>query len=174
MEELLYLEIPTPEIDRVRTWLQSEWKSVMGVIHAAVMARFSKFFGGNNPANCKAKVLSIPTVLNSCLDLEALLRVCGDKLPHLLGAIWDKTEFIRADVSGRETVVTSQHLTGKPKVACDRLLDAMGTEVIMPLPSMRALTSYLRVGSQIFTVFNPGSNLSPHGCGCIYSPLAIA
>ncbi len=100
-----------------------------GVMAREYVDGFSKFFDANNPANCKAKVLSTPTVLNICLDAEALLRVCGDKLRQAGGVIWDETEFIRADVSERETVITSQHLpTGKPKIACGRLLvDAMGT-----------------------------------------------
>jgi lycopene cyclase CruA len=100
-----------------------------GVIAREYVDGFSKFFDANNPANCKAKVLSTPTVLNICLDAEALLRVCGDKLRQAGGIIWDETEFIRADVSGRETVVTSKHLpTGEMKVARGRLLvDAMGT-----------------------------------------------
>jgi lycopene cyclase CruA len=100
-----------------------------GVIAREYVDGFSKFFDAYNPANCKAKVLSTPTVLNICLDAEGLLRVCGDKLRQAGGVIWDETEFVRADVSGRETVVTSQHLpTGEQKVARGRLLvDAMGT-----------------------------------------------
>ena len=30
MEELLYIEIPTPEIDRVRSWLQQVWQPGVG------------------------------------------------------------------------------------------------------------------------------------------------
>jgi lycopene cyclase CruA len=30
MEELLYIEIPTPETDRVRTWLQTQWQPESG------------------------------------------------------------------------------------------------------------------------------------------------
>ncbi len=100
-----------------------------GVIAREYVDGFSKFFDAHNPPNCKAKVLSTPTVLNICLDAEALLRVCGGKLRQAGGEIWDETEFTRADVSGRETVVTSQHLpTGETRVARGRLLvDAMGT-----------------------------------------------
>jgi lycopene cyclase CruA len=100
-----------------------------GVMAREYVDGFSKFFDANNPANCKANVLSTPTVLNICLDAEALLRVCGDKLRQAGGMIWDETEFIRADVSARETVVTSQHLpTAEKKVARGRLIvDAMGT-----------------------------------------------
>jgi lycopene cyclase CruA len=32
MEELLYIEIPTPEIDRVRDWLQKQWKPEIGTV----------------------------------------------------------------------------------------------------------------------------------------------
>lgn len=84
---------------------------------------FSKFFDAHNPCNSRAKVLSTPTVLNICLDAEALLRVCGAKLRQAGGEIWDETEFKRADVSEREAVVTSQHLpTGKTRVARGRQL----------------------------------------------------
>ena len=51
-----------------------------GVIAREYIDGFSKFFDAYNPPNCKAKVLSTPKVLNICLDAEALLRVCGDKL----------------------------------------------------------------------------------------------
>jgi lycopene cyclase CruA len=30
MEELLYIEIPTPDLDRVRSWLQQEWQPGLG------------------------------------------------------------------------------------------------------------------------------------------------
>ena len=100
-----------------------------GVIAREYVDGFSKFFDANNPANCKANVLSTPTVLNICLDAEALLRVCGDKLRQAGGEIWDETEFSRADISERETVVTCQHLpTGETRRVRGRLLvDAMGT-----------------------------------------------
>ncbi|WP_373542053.1 NAD(P)/FAD-dependent oxidoreductase [Chamaesiphon sp.] len=100
-----------------------------GVIAREYVDGFSKFFDANNPASCQAKVLSTPTVLNICLDGEALLRICGDKLRQAGGEIWDETEFSRADISERETVVTSQHLpTGERRIVRGRLLvDAMGT-----------------------------------------------
>jgi lycopene cyclase CruA len=48
---------------------------------------------------------------------RALLRVCGEKLRQAGGVIWDETEFIRADVSGREAVIKSQYLpTGEIKI----------------------------------------------------------
>jgi lycopene cyclase CruA len=77
-----------------------------GVIAREYVDGFSKFFDANNPANCKANVLSTPTVLNICLDAEALLRGCGDKLRQAGGEIWDETEFSQADISERETVVS--------------------------------------------------------------------
>ncbi|WP_310429948.1 flavin-dependent dehydrogenase [Chamaesiphon sp. VAR_48_metabat_135_sub] len=121
---------------------------------------FSKFFDAYNPPNCKAKVLSTPTVLNICLDAEALLRVCGDKLRQAGGEIWDETEFSRADVSELETVVTSQHLpTGKTRIARGRLLvDAMGTAspIAWQLNGIHAFDSVCpTVGAAISSGFEP-------------------
>ena len=121
---------------------------------------FSKFFDANNPPNCQAKVLATPTVLNICLDAEALLRVCGDKLRQAGGEIWDETEFSRADISERETVVTSQHLpTGKTRIARGRLLvDAMGTAspIAWQLNGVHAFDSVCpTVGAAISSGFEP-------------------
>jgi lycopene cyclase CruA len=131
-----------------------------GVIAREYVDGFSKFFDANNPANCKANVLSTPTVLNICLDAEALLRVCGDKLRQAGGEIWDQTEFIRADISARETVVTSQHLpTGAARIARGRLLvDAMGTAspIAWQLNGIHAFDSVCpTVGAAIASGFEP-------------------
>jgi lycopene cyclase CruA len=131
-----------------------------GVIAREYVDGFSKFFDANNPANCKANVLSTPTVLNICLDAEALLRVCGDKLRQAGGEIWDQTEFIRADVSAQETVVTSQYLpTGATRIARGRLLvDAMGTAspIAWQLNGVHAFDSVCpTVGAAIASGFDP-------------------
>jgi lycopene cyclase CruA len=131
-----------------------------GVIAREYVDGFSKFFDANNPANCKAKVLSTPTVLNICLDAEALLRVCGDKLRQAGGEIWDQTEFSRADVSELETVVTSQYLpTGETRIARGRLLvDAMGTAspIAWQLNGVHAFDSVCpTVGAAIASGFEP-------------------
>jgi lycopene cyclase CruA len=121
---------------------------------------FSKFFDAYNPPNCQAAVLSTPKVLNICLDAEALLRVCGDKLRQAGGEIWDETEFIRADVSATETTISSQHLpTGKQRVASGRLLvDAMGTAspIAWQLNGVHAFDSVCpTVGAAIASGFEP-------------------
>jgi lycopene cyclase CruA len=131
-----------------------------GVIAREYVDGFSKFFDAYNPPNCQAKVLSTPKVLNICLDAEALLRVCGDKLRQAGGEIWDETEFIRADISGQETVVTSRHLpTGEPRVARGRLLvDAMGTAspIAWQLNGVHAFDSVCpTVGAAIASGFEP-------------------
>jgi lycopene cyclase CruA len=121
---------------------------------------FSKFFDAYNPPNCQAAVLSTPKVLNICLDAEALLRVCGDKLRQAGGEIWDETEFVRADVSATETTISSQHLpTGKQQIAIGRLLvDAMGTAspIAWQLNGVHAFDSVCpTVGAAIASGFEP-------------------
>jgi lycopene cyclase CruA len=131
-----------------------------GVIAREYVDGFSKFFDAYNPPNCKAKVLSTPTVLNICLDAEALLRFCGDKLRQAGGEIWDETEFIRADTSARETTITSRHLpTGETKIARGRLLiDAMGTAspIAWQLNGLHTFDSVCpTVGAAISSGFEP-------------------
>jgi lycopene cyclase CruA len=131
-----------------------------GVIAREYVDGFSKFFDANNPPNCQAQILCTPTVLNICLDAEALLRVCGDKLRQAGGEIWDETEFSRADISERETVVTSQHLpTGETRIARGRLLvDAMGTAspIAWQLNGVHAFDSVCpTVGAAISSGFEP-------------------
>jgi lycopene cyclase CruA len=121
---------------------------------------FSKFFDAYNPPNCQAAVLSTPKVLNICLDAEALLRLCGDKLRQAGGEIWDETEFIRADVSTQATTITSKHLpTGETRIATGRLLvDAMGTAspIAWQLNGVHAFDSVCpTVGAAIASGFEP-------------------
>jgi lycopene cyclase CruA len=101
---------------------------------ASIIAReyqdgFSKFFDGNNPSHLKAAVLHTPTVLNIAIDTTKLLNLCGEKLRQAGGEIWDRTEFIRADIGEEEVKVQFVDLsTGDLKQASGRLLiDAMGT-----------------------------------------------
>lgn len=90
---------------------------------------FHKFFDANNPSQCKAPVLSTPTVLNIAIDSERLLRLCGEKLRQAGGDIWDQTEFQRVDISETAACVQALHLpSGTNKTVTGRLLvDAMGT-----------------------------------------------
>jgi lycopene cyclase CruA len=131
-----------------------------GIIAREYIDGFSKFFDAYNPPNCKAKVLSTPKVLNVCLDAEALLRVCGDKLRQAGGDIWDETEFIRADISPQETIVTSKYLpTGETRPVAGRLLvDAMGTAspIAWQLNGTHAFDSVCpTVGATIASGFEP-------------------
>ena len=100
-----------------------------GVIAAEYIDGFSKFFDAYNPPHLKAKVLHTPKVLNVAIDAEKLLRFCGDKLLEAEGAIWDETEFIRADVSKTEVTIELRHLPtkGSKQVSARLLVDAMGT-----------------------------------------------
>jgi lycopene cyclase CruA len=90
---------------------------------------FHKFFDANNPPQAKAPTLSTPTVLNIAIDSTKLLQLCGEKLRQAGGAIWDETEFTRADISSTNITVKGLHLPSQtPKQASGRLLvDAMGT-----------------------------------------------
>ena len=86
--------------------------------------------------------------------------VCGDKLRQAGGEIWDETEFSRVDVSGLETVVTSQHLpTGETRIARGRLVvDAMGTAspIAWQLNGVHAFDSVCpTVGAAIASGFEP-------------------
>ena len=90
---------------------------------------FHKFFDANTPSQCKAPVLSTPTVLNIAIDSERLLRLCGEKLRQAGGDIWDQTEFQRVDITETGACVQAVHLpSGTEKTVTGRLLvDAMGT-----------------------------------------------
>jgi lycopene cyclase CruA len=122
---------------------------------------FSKFFDGNNPSHLRSPVLHTPTVLNIGLDADKFLQVCGEKLQAAGGEIWDETEFIRADVSADEVVVTTKHLpTQSDRQAQGRVLvDAMGTAspIAWQLNGIRAFDSVCpTVGAAIASGFEPG------------------
>ena len=99
------------------------------IIAAEYVDGFNKFFDAYNPEHLKAPVLHTPKVLNIAIDAEKLLKFCGDKLLSSGGAIWDETEFIKADIAKDGVVLQLKHLpTQKLKTATGRLLiDAMGT-----------------------------------------------
>jgi len=122
---------------------------------------FNKFFDGNNPPHLKAPVLHTPTVLNVAIDSEKLLQLCGEKLQKAGGDIWDETEFIRAEITPEEVVVSLQHLPSQtPRQARGRLLvDAMGTAspIAWQLNGGRAFDSVCpTVGAVIASGFEPG------------------
>lgn len=122
---------------------------------------FNKFFDGNNPPHLKAPVLHTPTVLNVAIDSEKLLHLCGEKLQKAGGDIWDETEFIRAEITPEEVVVSLQHLPSQtPRQARGRLLvDAMGTAspIAWQLNGGRAFDSVCpTVGAVIASGFEPG------------------
>lgn len=122
---------------------------------------FNKFFDGNNPPHLKAPVLHTPTVLNLAIDSEKLLQLCGEKLQKAGGDIWDETEFIRAEMTPEEVVVSLKHLPSKtPRQAIGRLLvDAMGTAspIAWQLNGGRAFDSVCpTVGAVIASGFDPG------------------
>lgn len=122
---------------------------------------FNKFFDGNNPPHLKAPVLHTPTVLNVAIDSEKLLQLCGEKLQKAGGDIWDETEFIRAEITPEEVVVSLQHLPSQTsRQARGRLLvDAMGTAspIAWQLNGGRAYDSVCpTVGAVIASGFEPG------------------
>ncbi|MEA5550549.1 flavin-dependent dehydrogenase [Anabaena cylindrica UHCC 0172] len=129
---------------------------------------FNKFFDGNNPSHLKAPILHTPTVLNIALDSEKLLQICGQKLQAAGGEIWDETEFIRADVSKTQVVLSVKHLlSGNEKQVSGRLLiDAMGTAspIAWQLNGGRAFDSVCpTVGAVIEKGFEPGVWDSDYG-----------
>ncbi|MEA5509124.1 flavin-dependent dehydrogenase [Crocosphaera sp. UHCC 0190] len=90
---------------------------------------FSKFFDGNNPSHLKANILHTPTVLNIAIDSTKFLGLCGDKLRKAGGDIWERTEFIKANIDPDGVTVNLVDLetTETKKVRCRLLMDAMGT-----------------------------------------------
>jgi lycopene cyclase CruA len=122
---------------------------------------FNKFFDSNNPSHLKAPILYTPTVLNIALDSEKLLQLCGEKLQAAGGEIFDETEFIRADISDSEVVLSLKHLpSGHEQQVSGRLLvDAMGTAspIAWQLNGGRAFDSVCpTVGAVIEKGFEPG------------------
>ncbi|GBF81708.1 lycopene cyclase CruA [Aphanothece sacrum FPU1] len=105
---------------------QTEFESI---IAREYVDGFSKFFDGNNSPHLKADVLHTPTVLNIAIDSTKFLGLCGEKLLKAGGEIWDKTEFIKAEIDPNGVTLDLVNLdTGEPKQVRGRLLmDAMGT-----------------------------------------------
>lgn len=129
---------------------------------------FNKFFDGNNPPKLRSPILHTPKVLNIALESDKLLRICGEKLRDAGGAIWDETEFIRADIDKTQVVITvkdlrnqhEQQLTGR------LLIDAMGTAspIAWQLNGGRAFDSVCpTVGAVISGGFDPGVWDSQYG-----------
>jgi len=122
---------------------------------------YNKFFDGNNPPHLKGEVLHTPTVLNIALDSEKLLQLCGEKLERAGGQIWDKTEFVNAQVSQTAVTVNCHHLpsqTGNQAVG-RLLIDAMGSAspIAWQLNGNRAFDSVCpTVGATIKSGFPPG------------------
>ncbi|HBB35689.1 MAG TPA: flavin-dependent dehydrogenase [Cyanobacteria bacterium UBA8803] len=122
---------------------------------------FNKFFDGNNPPHLRAAILHTPTVLNIALDSEKFLQLCGEKLKKAGGEIWDETEFLQAEITSEQAIVSLKHLPTK----CDRqvqgrlLVDAMGTAspIAWQLNGGRAFDSVCpTVGAVIAKGFEPG------------------
>lgn len=90
---------------------------------------FNKFFDANNPDICRSKVLHTPEVLNIAIKSDKLLQLCGEKLLAAGGEIWERTEFIKADVFDDRAVVDLIDLeSGEAKQIDGRMIvDAMGT-----------------------------------------------
>ncbi|MFQ4145690.1 flavin-dependent dehydrogenase [Chlorogloeopsis sp. ULAP02] len=129
---------------------------------------FNKFFDAYVPQNLKAPILHTPTVLNLGLDSEKLLLLCGQKLRLAGGEIWEKTEFIRADIYTSEVVVTVQNLDNcsEKQVSGRVLVDAMGTAspIAWQLNGGRAFDSVCpTVGAVIERGFEPGVWDSQYG-----------
>ena len=129
---------------------------------------YNKFFDGNNPPHLKGDVLHTPTVLNIALDSEKVLAMCGEKLQALGGEIWDKTEFVEANVSKTAVTVDCRHLPSETsKTATGRLLiDAMGSAspIAWQLNADRAFDSVCpTVGATIKSGFPSGVWDSDYG-----------
>ncbi len=90
---------------------------------------FNKFFDANNPDICRSKVLHTPEVLNIAIKSDKLLQLCGEKLLAAGGEIWERTEFIQADIFDDRAVVDLVDLeSGEAKQIDGRMIvDAMGT-----------------------------------------------
>ncbi|BAZ27772.1 hypothetical protein NIES4074_02000 [Cylindrospermum sp. NIES-4074] len=129
---------------------------------------FNKFFDANNPPKLRSPILHTPTVLNLALDSEKWLQMCGQKLQAANGEIWDETEFIRADISESQVMLTVKHLAnGNEQQVSGRLLvDAMGTAspIAWQLNGGRTFDSVCpTVGAAIERGFEPGVWDSQYG-----------
>jgi lycopene cyclase CruA len=128
---------------------------------------FNKFFDANNPKKLKAPVLHTPTVLNIALKSDKWLQLCGDKLKAAGGEIWDKTEFIRADIDNSQVSITVKDLTtnGEKQVSGRLLVDAMGTAspIAWQLNGCRAFDSVCPTVGAVVSGFAPGVWDSQYG-----------
>ncbi len=145
------------------------------IIASEYLDGFSKFFDGNNPPHLKAPVLHTPTVLNIAIDTEKMLNLCAEKLRDAGGEIWERTEFIQADIGSTQVTVQLLDLVAEEaKQATGRLLvDAMGSAspIAWQLNGSRAFDSVCpTVGGVITGGFGPnfwdssyGDVLNSHG-----------
>ena len=136
---------------------------------------FNKFFDAYIPDKLKAPILHTPLVLNIALDSEKLLKLCGEKLRSAGGDIWDETEFIKADISSSQVILTVKDLPSKKskQVSGRLLVDAMGTAspIAWQLNPKRAFDSVCpTVGAVVESGFEPevwdskyGDVLNSHG-----------
>ncbi|MEN9261526.1 MAG: hypothetical protein Q6L60_11235 [Thermostichus sp. HHBFW_bins_43] len=120
---------------------------------------FNKFFDGNSPI--QAPVLHTPTVLNLAIDAEKLLHLCGEILKSCGGAIYDRTEFQRADIGETGVTLLLKDLReGQEfKLGSRLLVDAMGTAspIAQQVHRQRAFDSVCpTVGATIQGGFEPG------------------
>lgn len=128
---------------------------------------FNKFFDANNPEHLKAPILHTPTVLNIALDSDKWLQLCGDKLKAAGGEIWEKTEFMRADITDSQVDITAKDLTNNvdKQVSGRLLVDAMGTAspIAWQLNGSRAFDSVCPTVGAVVSGFEPGVWDSTYG-----------
>ncbi|MEA5596106.1 flavin-dependent dehydrogenase [Rivularia sp. UHCC 0363] len=184
---LLVERLPFGKMNREWNISRSEIQSLvnLGLLTAAevesIIAReykdgFNKFFDAYIPDKLKSPILHTPTVLNIALDSEKLLKLCGEKLRSAGGEIWDRTEFIKADIDASQVVVTLKNLSSDQDqhlVSGRLLLDAMGTAspIAWQLNPKRAFDSVCpTVGAVVESGFEPqvwdsqyGDVLNSHG-----------
>lgn len=183
---LLVERLPFGKMNREWNISRSEIQSLvnLGLMSAAevesIIAReykdgFNKFFDAYIPDKLKAPILHTPNVLNIALNSEELLKICGDKLRAAGGEIWDKTEFIKADIDASQIVLTVKDLASQSQhlVSGRLLVDAMGTAspIAWQLNPKRAFDSVCpTVGAVVESGFDPqvwdsryGDVLNSHG-----------
>jgi lycopene cyclase CruA len=144
------------------------WTEVESIIAREYKDGFNKFFDANNPDKLRAPILHTPTVLNVALESDKWLQMCGQKLREKDGEIWDKTEFIKADIYDSHIVITVKDLTtqAEKQVAGRLLVDAMGTAspIAWQLNGGRTFDSVCpTVGAVVEHGFEPGVWDSDYG-----------
>ncbi|MBW4510158.1 MAG: flavin-dependent dehydrogenase [Scytonematopsis contorta HA4267-MV1] len=144
------------------------WTEVESIIAREYKDGFNKFFDANNPDKLRAPILHTPTVLNVALESDKWLQMCGQKLREKDGEIWDKTEFIKADIYDSHIVITVKDLTTQEEkqVAGRLLVDAMGTAspIAWQLNGGRTFDSVCpTVGAVVEHGFEPGVWDSDYG-----------